>query len=207
VREVHVPNRPAADPDGAASRFKGLPPEAVAHFQAKYPRDSWNLPQTAPILAVGPAVFSRSAISLLEADAAAPDSAAAAGDSVTLLADAGKATFVISQKYSPEVQAVIVEMLSASGAFLVKGIDDAAGLDLYRGTLQYTHLHQQKVQFFVESNLTATGVAAEPYQVYLRLIDTRTGVVVCAVSQAARDVRAAARAAAGRLVSQVVPAP
>jgi hypothetical protein len=109
----------------------------------------------------------------------------------------------MSQKYSPGVQAIVVEVLAQSGAFTVKAMDDAAGLDLYRGKLQYSNLYEQKVKFFVECNLTADGGTDEPYQVYLRLIDTKSGAVIRAVSQSARDVPAAARTAAGRLVSQV----
>jgi len=207
VKEVQVENRPVADRDGSASNLKGMSPETLAYFDAKYPRDSWQLPATPPVVAVGPTVFSKSAISLLEADASAKDSASTVGDSATLLADNGRATFVMSQKYSPAVQAIITESLARTNAFTVKAMDDAAGLDLYRGKLLYSNLYDQKVKFFVESNLTAEGGPDGPYQVFLRLIETRSGTVVCAVSQAAHDVRTAAGIATARLVSQFAANP
>ena len=207
VKDVQVENRPVADRDGSASNLKGMSPEVLAYFSAKYPRDSWELPATAPVVAIGPTVFSRSAISLLEADASAKDSAGTVGDSATLLADNGRATFVMSQKYSPAVQAIITESLARTNAFTVKAMDDAAGLDLYRGKLQYSNLYDQKVKFFVESNLTAEAGPDGPDQVYLRMIETRSGTVVCTVSQTAHDVRTAAGVAAARLVAQFSPNP
>jgi len=206
VKEVQVDNRPVADRDGTLSNLKGMTPEMVAYFRAKYPDGSWDLAPAPPVVAVGPAVFSKSALSLLQADPDAKTPAAGLGDSVSMFADNGKATFVMSQKYSPGAQAAVTEVLTQSGAFVVKAMDDAAGLDLYRGKLQYSNLYEQKVKLFVESNVTADGTADRPLLVFLRLIDTRTGTVVCAVSQSGRDLEPTARTAANLLVSRVASA-
>lgn len=198
-------NTPQRDPSGAYSDIRGMPAANVEYFKAKYPPDSWKIRGDNRVVLVGPAVFSQDAIRVLQAAAGSPP--AVVGDSsVAMSTDAGTVNFVMVKQYSAETQAVVIQDLTNSRLFQVKSIDDATGLSVYRGQALYSAINESGINHFVECTVAAgesSSADGKVFRVYLRLIDTRSGIVVAATSGAAKVLGEAAKAATVELVKIV----
>ena len=198
-------NEPMRDAQGNYSNIKGMSRENVEYFKAKYPPESWKINSDNRVCLVGPAVFSQDAVNILNA---APGKApAVVSDSNIMMAtDSGQINFLSVKQYSGEVQSVVIQELTNAKVFFIKSIDDATGLGIYRGAALYSSIADEGIKHFVECTVGSgapDGDKARRFRVYLRLIDTRSGIVVAAASGVDKDLMIAAKNAAVEMVKTV----
>ncbi|MCY2931582.1 MAG: hypothetical protein NTV86_19245 [Planctomycetota bacterium] len=199
-------NTPMRDPTGVYSNIKGMPQENLDYFKAKYPPDSWQLPASDNrVCLVGPAVFSQAAVNILRAAPGSPP-ATTGNPGITMTTDAGQVSFMAVKQFSGEVQSVVIQELTNTKVFQVKSIDDATGINIYRGTADYSTIAKQRINHFVECTVGSAPPGddnAQRFRVYLRLIDTRSSIVTAATSGVDKDLMTAAQKAAVELAKIV----
>jgi hypothetical protein len=197
VKPVAISNTPGDAP----ATTSGAPKETLDYFEQIYPPKGWPPTNVRYRAAVCPLLVSRDAVLLLAGDSA---------QQVLLRAEAGNAKvaalfqtpgsptqFVVTETLSDKAQAILLEELLARGPFEVFAASRSGfGSD---GFLK--ELSDKGIPLCVIGSLDSDPKQAGEVRAYVRVIETDTGVVRCAVSDQGGNLDEAVRRAAAKLVA------
>jgi hypothetical protein len=202
VREAQVSPFPMSE----GADLGGVRKETIDYFRDVYPPEYWKPASDRSRMAIGPILINRQALTLLEGDSAEKVSAEAkTGDSkATVVVENrhGDPRFLFAENYSHQSQAVVLETIAQAQTFDVFALGQEAAIDLYEGNQTYGDLLDQGILYYVNGNMSREQGERGGYQVYLRLLDTATKKVICAVSSKGTSLEDASRQAASALLKR-----
>ena len=201
VDPTPVPNTPGS---GIASTT-GAPRATVAYFQQVYPPKGWPPRNARYRAAVCPLLVSREAVIFLSGESSQEILAHAEVGNAKVMAvvqnKPGQPQFYVAERLSDKAQAILMEELLAKGPFEVINTSKTGFL----AEEFFDDLEKKAVPFCVLGCLDSEAKNAKEIWVYLRLVDTSTRAVRCAVSAQGATLDEAVRQGAAKLVKSLNP--
>jgi hypothetical protein len=187
-------------PGAGQAQTSGAPGETLNHFQQVYPPKGWPPRNVRYRAAVCPLLISREAVILLAGESA---------QQVLAHAEAGNAKvtavvhdrndlpqFFVAEKLSDEGQSILMEELVNKGPFEVVHTSKSGFL----ANAFFEDLDQQGVPLCILGYLDPEAAGAKEVKCYVRVVDTATRAVRCAVSAQGATLADAVRQAGAKLV-------
>ncbi len=204
--------RPAIYPSSVSNnisdepaRQQGVSKETIDYFAEKYPPDGWKPKGGSVNLAVGPVLVSRQAMLIF--DQAIPGKVKAevqSGNSKAVVevtkGDGGIAQYYVAET-SEQAQAMIMETLKAKADVKIFTFEDRNVGTLVERRKSYDQMRREGVGYFVDGNFGSAD--GKELKVYLRMADTATGEIVCAVSGQGANLGEATGMAANKLAELI----
>ncbi|MEI6390305.1 MAG: hypothetical protein WCT12_04290 [Verrucomicrobiota bacterium] len=199
VNRTSVPNTPGS----GTALTTGAPHETLTYFQQVYPPKGWPSENARYRAAVCPLLVSREAVLFLSGESSQKILAHAEVGNAKVMAvvqnKPGQPQFYVAERLSDKAQAILMEELLAKGPFEVINTSKTGFL----AEEFFDDLEKKAVPLCVLGCLDSEGANAKEVWVYLRLVDTSTRAVRCAVSAQGATLDEAVRQGAAKLVKSL----